>query len=63
MSGVTSPDTSASPRPRTASITIASCECVTGSTEKATPDRSDCTIRCTGTPMVTDTWSKPHRVR
>ena len=53
MSGVTSPETMASPSPKTASITVLEASFVTGLIVNITPDRSACTIRWTTTPMPT----------
>jgi hypothetical protein len=59
VSGCTSPDTSASPRPNVASTTERRRFDVTGSAVNSTPDTSGTSIRCTTTAICTSRWSMP----
>jgi hypothetical protein len=63
LSGVTSPDTRAEPRPQVASIATTERSPVTGLRVNITPAERGDSIRCTTTPMARPSSPVPWRRR
>ena len=62
-SGLTAPDTTASPSPGAASMTVRVRRPVSGSAVNSTPASSASSMRCTTTDSATSWWSMPASVR